>query len=231
MTSRGCSSNSTKSYQLYVPRGHGGYSRNTECGFESSILPSSAYTRQISQQSCQCYVYSFHSSLIFSDKNHHSMLRRLLSPSFRSTSLNEFESSLKRYSQDLMEVIRRNSANGGIVDLNEWFNRLSFDVFLCIILTFRFLAGFLLAVISELLTTRNSPHTLPRFTTCLNSLVSYAKVTAKLRQVYVYSVDGRVSGKIPTSKDLERITIQNIPGSRAFSNLMWSFHKSPFNKI
>lgn len=159
------------------------------------------------------------------------MLRRLLSPSFRSTSLNEFESNLKRYSQDLMEVIRRNSANGGIVDLNDWFNRLSFDVFLSIILTFRFLAGFLLAVISELLMTRNSLHTSPRFTPCLNSLVSYAKLTAKLRQVYVYSVDGRVSNKIPTSKDLERITIQNIPGSRTFFFLMVSFHKSPFRKI
>ena len=180
MTSRGCSPNTTESYQLYVPHGDGGHSRNTEWSKESTILPSSSSTAQLSQQSGQRYVYPLCSSLIRSDKNRHSMLRRLISPSFRSASLNEFEPTLKRYCQDLMKAIQRNAANDSIVDLNEWFNRLSFDVFLCMILTFRFPELFLLAVISELLETSNSPPTSEQFTPCLNSLVSYANLLPSL---------------------------------------------------
>jgi cytochrome P450 len=78
------------------------------------------------------------------------MLRRIVSPSFRSTSLNEFEPTLKQYCQELIKAIERNAADSGTVDLNEWFNRLSFDVFPRVILTFRFPERFLLDMILEL---------------------------------------------------------------------------------
>jgi cytochrome P450 len=67
--------------------------------------------------------------LINSDKTRHAMLRRVIGPSFRSSSLNEFEPSLKRFCYELMALIQRMAANGTVVDMDDLFNRLSFDVF------------------------------------------------------------------------------------------------------
>jgi hypothetical protein len=43
--------------------------------------------------------------------------------------LNEFEPVLKRYSEQLMDAIGVIAKkNEGVVDMNDWFNRFSFDV-------------------------------------------------------------------------------------------------------
>jgi len=54
-----------------------------------------------------------------------------MSPSFGPTSLKSLESTMNRYYHDFLNGIEeRANRNGGIVEMNEWFHNLSFDVFL-----------------------------------------------------------------------------------------------------
>ena len=56
-------------------------------------------------------------------------MRRTIAPSFSQTSLRELEPALKRYSIKLMDAITEiANQDNGVVDMNDWFNRLSFDV-------------------------------------------------------------------------------------------------------
>lgn len=52
-----------------------------------------------------------------------------MSPSFSPTSLRALESTMNRYYQEFLTGIEeRAKKQGGIVELNEWFCNLSFDV-------------------------------------------------------------------------------------------------------
>jgi len=63
------------------------------------------------------------------EKNRHLFLRRTIGPTFSSASMNVFEPTMKSYSCDLIQAIQRDATvNNGVVDMNDWFNRLSFDV-------------------------------------------------------------------------------------------------------
>jgi len=64
----------------------------------------------------------------FRDKAHHSFLRRLCGPSFTSASMNEFEPVLEQYCSRFLEAIEVVAKENGTVDMNDWFNRFSFDV-------------------------------------------------------------------------------------------------------
>ena len=67
--------------------------------------------------------------LICSEKSRHAFLRRTIGPIFSSASMTVFEHTMKRYSSDLIQAVRRDANdNDGVVDMNDWFNRFSFDV-------------------------------------------------------------------------------------------------------
>jgi len=43
--------------------------------------------------------------------------------------MNVFEHTMKRYSCDFIQAVQRDANdNNGVVDMNDWFNRFSFDV-------------------------------------------------------------------------------------------------------
>ena len=53
-----------------------------------------------------------------------------MSPSFGPMSLKSLEPTMNRYYHDFLNGIEeRANRNGGIVEMNEWFHNLSFDVF------------------------------------------------------------------------------------------------------
>lgn len=159
------------------------------------------------------------------------MLRRLLSPSFRSVSLNEFEPTLKHYCQDLMEALQRNATTDGMIDVNEWFNRLSFDVFLCVILTFRFPEPSLLAMISGLLATWNNPTMSAQFTLCLSSLVLYANLFPSWDKFMYIPWMAEFLLKFPPPKVVRNSQYKQFEvGSPTCYNLMTSLLKKPLNK-
>jgi hypothetical protein len=52
-----------------------------------------------------------------------------MNPSFSPSSLKMLETTMNRYYDDFIEGINKRAAkDGGIVELNEWFHNLSFDV-------------------------------------------------------------------------------------------------------
>ena len=67
--------------------------------------------------------------LICSEKSRHAFLRRIIGPTFSSASMKAFEDTMNRFSCDLIQAVRRDANdNNGVVDMNDWFNRFSFDV-------------------------------------------------------------------------------------------------------
>ena len=63
------------------------------------------------------------------DKPRHAFLRRLIAPSFGPASLKQLESTMNRYYEEFIRGVgKRAEENDGIVELNEWFHNLSFDV-------------------------------------------------------------------------------------------------------
>lgn len=59
----------------------------------------------------------------------HSFLRRIINPSFSSSSLKSLEPTINRYYEDLIKGIEKKAKqSGGIVEMNKWFHNLSFDV-------------------------------------------------------------------------------------------------------
>jgi cytochrome P450 len=63
------------------------------------------------------------------NKARHSFLRRLMNPSFSGASLRELEVTMNLYFDEFIIGVReRISKNDGVVELNEWFHNLSFDV-------------------------------------------------------------------------------------------------------
>jgi cytochrome P450 len=66
--------------------------------------------------------------LTCSDKTRHAFLRRMFQPAFSSASLSQFEPVLKSYCVELMESLQRATSNNEIFDMNDWFNRFSFDI-------------------------------------------------------------------------------------------------------
>ena len=73
--------------------------------------------------------YSWSNSLAYArDKSRHAFLRRIMNPSFSPNSLKALEPTLNRYYNDFLNGIEQASLNDGIVEMNEWFHNLSFDV-------------------------------------------------------------------------------------------------------
>jgi len=59
----------------------------------------------------------------------HAFFRRLIGVAFSNNALHEFRDALRSFSMALIEVIANvANDNDGIVDMNDWFNRFSFDV-------------------------------------------------------------------------------------------------------
>jgi hypothetical protein len=57
-------------------------------------------------------------------------LRRTIGPSFRTSSMNDFEPTLKRYYNDFIDAVAKVAAkNGGAINISEWFSNLAFDVY------------------------------------------------------------------------------------------------------
>jgi len=57
------------------------------------------------------------------------MLRRTIGPSLSLNTLNDFENTLKTYNSRFMDTLKKvTKETNGIVDMNDWFNRFSFDV-------------------------------------------------------------------------------------------------------
>ena len=53
----------------------------------------------------------------------------MVGPVFSTSSMNEFEPTVKRYSAKFIENVRATASdNAGLIDLDDWFNRFSFDV-------------------------------------------------------------------------------------------------------
>lgn len=78
-------------------------------------------------------IFTFTSVLNSREKTRHSFLRRTIGPTFSSLSMKNFEPTMKRYSFDLIDKIQQEANNSnGVVDMNDWFNRFSFDVHLLI---------------------------------------------------------------------------------------------------
>lgn len=66
---------------------------------------------------------------MYRDKSRHAFLRRIMNPSFSTTSLKSLEPTMNKYYNDFMNgIIQRADKMGGIVEMNEWFHNLSFDV-------------------------------------------------------------------------------------------------------
>ena len=64
-----------------------------------------------------------------SDNERHAFLRRIIGISFSNTAMNRFQGTLQKYSTKLMQAIEQIATkNDGVVDMNDWFHRLSFDV-------------------------------------------------------------------------------------------------------
>ena len=63
-----------------------------------------------------------------SDKARHSFLRRLISPSFSPSALKALEGTMNTYFKDFIIGIERRARNDGVVEMNEWFHNLTFDV-------------------------------------------------------------------------------------------------------
>lgn len=63
------------------------------------------------------------------NKSRHGFLRRVMNSSFGPTSLKNLEPTMNRYYNEFLEgIAQRASQNDGIVEINEWFHNLSFDV-------------------------------------------------------------------------------------------------------
>jgi hypothetical protein len=75
---------------------------------------------------------TYHSSIGLTNsrnKPRHAFLRRVMNPSFGPSSLKMFESIMNRYYIKFIEGINKRAArDGGIVEMNEWFHNLAFDV-------------------------------------------------------------------------------------------------------
>jgi cytochrome P450 len=63
-----------------------------------------------------------------SDKARHSFLRRLFNPSFSPSALKALEITMNAYFEEFITGIERRSIDDGIVEMNEWFHNLTFDV-------------------------------------------------------------------------------------------------------
>ena len=76
-------------------------------------------------------------ALRVSDKIHHARLRRTIAPSFNDASLSELEITVRKHCDEFIKAVTWMAAEvdggataggGGIIDMNEWFNRLSYDL-------------------------------------------------------------------------------------------------------
>jgi hypothetical protein len=64
------------------------------------------------------------------DKTRHAALRRTIGLTLSGSAMNQFEPVLKRYQKRFLKRVEEVAEeNKGIVDMNDWFNRFSFDVF------------------------------------------------------------------------------------------------------
>ena len=64
------------------------------------------------------------------DKARHASLRRTIGPTLSGGAMNQFEPTLKRYNTQFLKKLEEVAEeNKGIIDMNDWFNRFSFDVF------------------------------------------------------------------------------------------------------
>jgi Cytochrome P450 len=67
--------------------------------------------------------------LMSSDKTRHAILRRTIGPTLSGSAMTQFEPTLKRYDERFLKKLEKAAEeNNGVVDMNDWFNRLSFDV-------------------------------------------------------------------------------------------------------
>jgi len=63
------------------------------------------------------------------DKSRHGFLRRLMNPAFSPSSLRELEIGMRRYFEALVNSVRTGATrNDGIVEMNQLFHNLAFDV-------------------------------------------------------------------------------------------------------
>lgn len=67
-------------------------------------------------------------SINSSDKARHSFLRRLISPAFSPSALKALEITMNTYFEEFITGIDRRAIDDGIVEMNEWFHNLTFDV-------------------------------------------------------------------------------------------------------
>ena len=62
-------------------------------------------------------------------------MRRIIGVALSNNALNEFRETVRDYSIALIDAIEDVARdNGGLVDMNDWFNRFSFDVHIYLLL-------------------------------------------------------------------------------------------------
>jgi cytochrome P450 len=84
---------------------------------KNSATPASVFSETLSFFSHEAYSR---------DKTRHSFLRRLMNPAFSPKNL---ELSVNRYLDIFIHGIQQRAVHdGGVVEMNEWFHNLSFDV-------------------------------------------------------------------------------------------------------
>jgi cytochrome P450 len=67
--------------------------------------------------------------LMTRDKTRHAILRRTIGPTLSGSAMTQFEPTLKRYEKRFLKKLEEVAEkNNGVVDMNDWFNRMSFDV-------------------------------------------------------------------------------------------------------
>ena len=92
------------------------------------VLKSSKYPASIVTE-VYFPVQSWNADFQTRNKTRHGFLRRIISPSFGPTSLKALEPTMNRYYNYFLTGIEtRANMMGGIVEMNEWFHNLSFDV-------------------------------------------------------------------------------------------------------
>ena len=94
-----------------------------------NFISMSLHQRDTHRQLLQKCLFPPRPALTRRNKTRHGFLRRVMNSSFGPTSLKNLEPTMNRYYNEFLEGIgQRASQNDGIVEMNEWFHNLSFDV-------------------------------------------------------------------------------------------------------
>lgn len=101
------------------------YGRNTTCNKGDVYKKALNYSPpSVATETYTLSILLFNSS----DKARHSFLRKLISPAFSPSALKALEITMNTYFEEFITGIDKRATDDGIVEMNEWFHNLTFDV-------------------------------------------------------------------------------------------------------